>query len=94
MADFKIGKNTTHREKDALQVSNRFQQMQAFARVAANPRQKEEFLAGLKMRQEQSLVSGNKTMFELVSNMIKATEDYIPDNKQTGSRFDSSQLYS
>ena len=69
-----VNNGTNANCNDASNVSYAITQTPSFRQAVSNPAQRNEFLKGLQLRQEQALASNNKTMFDLFSNVINAVK--------------------
>ena len=101
MADFVINnigtQGTAARTADALGVSYTLASRPEFKAAISNPQQRDEFVKGIKIRQEMALSGGNKTMYDVLSSLLNFTKtgsaDALEGNATTGKTFDTNKLF-
>ena len=101
MADFTVNsintKGTAVRTADALGVSYTLASRPEFKATISNPQQRDEFVRGIKIRQEMALAGGNKKMYDLYTSLLNFTKSNatsnLPETTNAGRRFDTNNLY-
>ena len=101
MADFVINsintQGTAARTADALGVSYTLASRPEFKAAVSNPQQRDEFVKGIKIRQEMALAGGNKQMYDVLSNLLNFTKasssDNIPESIGEKHTFDTNRLF-
>ncbi len=103
MADIVIGAHnngtTQAYAKDAMGVGMAISRTPQFQQAISNPRQRDEFVSAIKLRQEKALANNDKQMFDVLGgllNMVKSSSVQSvasAETKVTGNRFDSNNIF-
>ena len=82
---------------DALSATAAFTSTGEFRNAMRTPKERDEFISGLKLRQEKALANNNKTMFNFLGAIIQKAKSEIPEEdygvSTTGTRFDSNKMF-